>query len=95
MSLRDMYSTNFDAAWKVTEIRDEENKEELLTLNWTKSTPPAELVQNIGRGYFEWKMGTITTKHEYSTVLFYVIGGNPSWFGGWGIDYVKLVPTSK
>jgi hypothetical protein len=85
MSFESKRGTNFNANWILYE-----NNEEIFTYEWDKSNVPTAVQQEVGKGYFEWKMGTITTKHNFSTITFEVKGGNNTWFGGWSIDYVKL-----
>ena len=50
------------------------------------------MVSKVGKGWFEWNMGKINVKQDFAKISYYTIGGNNSWFGGWYLDYVALVP---
>lgn len=89
MAFDSTYSTNFEADWSVTEEYNGD-QEKIFTSKWADAKK--EVAPKCGKGYFEWKMGTITVKHDFSNLTFYVLGGNNNWFGGWKIDYVKLIP---
>lgn len=92
MSFQNARGLNFNAKWIVQEEFCGE-VEDLFCFDWKQEEVPADVRQEVAKGYFEWKMGTITTKHNFSTLLFEVKGGNNMWFGGWSVDYVKLVPV--
>jgi len=79
---------NFNATWSL-----KEGDVESLVYNWPK--PHNEMAVHVNKGWFNWNMGTIVVKNDHASLDLYIIGGNPSWFGGWALDYIQFVPVNN